>query len=235
VRRCLLALLVVPILVGCGRNVSTSVRGGVLTVYSASPLSGAKARTGRDLTLGEKLALGLRRGVVGDFQVRFVAQDSARGAASGFDPDVVTANAQDVLRDSSAITYLGDSVPGATRISLPVLSNGTVPVLSPTDPDPQLTAPPRVVGDAYTGGDRTGYSLAPLTNAQIWALAGRRFPAAFHRQFGGTPNIHAARGVVAMNTALDAVKAAGEGGGDRRQVSKALGPVVQRTIARART
>ena len=234
-RRCLLALVVVSLLAGCGRNVSTSVRGGNLTVYSATPLTGAKAHIGRDLVLGEKLALGLRRGVVGDFQVRFAAQDSARGAASGFDPDIVTANAQDVLRDSSAIAYLGDSVPGATQVSLPVLSDGTIPVLSPNDPDPQLTAPPRVVGDAYTGGERTGYSLAPLTNAQIWALAGRRFPAAFHRQFGGSPNINAARGFVAMNTTLDAVKAAGDNGGDRRQVSKALGPVVQRAIARAGT
>ena len=115
-----------------------------------------------------------------------------------------------MLRDSSAIAYLGDSVPGATQISLPVLSDGTIPVLSPNDPDPQLTAPPRVVGDAYTGGERTGYSLAPLTNAQILGARRPPVPGRLHRQFGGSPNINVARGFVAMNTVLDAVKAAGD-------------------------
>jgi ABC-type branched-subunit amino acid transport system substrate-binding protein len=225
------ALLAVAVIAGCGRTVSTDVRGGVLTVYSASALTGPQAKTGEALVTGEKLALGLRRGAVGDLLVKYVSLDSARGAASGFDPTVVTDNAQNVVDDSSAIAYLGDAAPRATRVSLPILSAAQIAILSPTDPDGTLTAPAGGrPGDAYIRGVRTGYSLAPLRDAQIWALAGPRFRAEFRHAFGSAPNAQAARGFVAMNLVLDAVKAAGRQGGDRHGVTTALGPVVQRAL-----
>jgi len=227
----LLALLVVPVLASCGRTVSTDVRGGVLTVYSASALTGPQAKVGRALVTGEKLALGLRRGAVGDLLVKYVALDSARGARSGFDPTVVTNNAQTVVGDSSAIAYLGDAAPGATRVSLPILSAEQIAVLSPTDPNRTLMAPAGGrPADTYVRGVRTGYSLAPLSDAKVWALAGPRFRAQFRRAFGSAPSAGAARGFVAMNLVLDAVKAAGKQGGDRFGVTTALGPVVQRAL-----
>jgi ABC-type branched-subunit amino acid transport system substrate-binding protein len=227
----LLALLAVAAVSGCGRTVSTDVRGGVLTVYSASPQTGPQAKTGRALVTGEKLALGLRRGAVGPLLVKYVSLDSARGAASGYDPTVVTNNAQTVVGDSSAIAYLGDAAPGATRVSLPILSAEQLAVLSPTDPNRTLAA---AAGgrpaDAYVRGVRTGYTLAPLTDAQISALAGPRFRAQFRHAFAVAPNAANARGFVAMNLVLDAVKAAGKNGGDRLGVANALGPVVQRAL-----
>ncbi len=229
-RRCLVPLLALLALAGCGRTVSTDVRGGVLTVYSASALTGPQAKTGSAIVTGEKLALGQHRGAVGDLLVKFVALDSARGAATGFDPTVVTNNAQTVVGDSSAIAYLGDTAPRATSVSLPILSASQIAVLSPTDPDPALTAPPAVVGAPYVRGVRTGYSLAPLNDARIWALAGPRFKAAFRRTFGAPPSADAARGYVAMNLVLDAVRAAGRQGGDRHGVTEALRPVVQRAL-----
>jgi ABC-type branched-subunit amino acid transport system substrate-binding protein len=217
---------------GCGRSVSTDVRGGVLSVYSSSALTGPMADASRQVVTGEKLALGLHRGAVGDLLVKFVALDSARGAKSGYDRTVVTNNAQSVIADSSAIAYLGDTVPRATAVVLPLLSAATISVLSPNDPDPELTGPPSEVPDgSYVRGVRTGYSLAALSDAQIARLAGPGFPRAFRRAFGGRPTAGNARGYVAMTLLLDAVRAAGVNGGDRAGVARALGPVVQRALA----
>jgi ABC-type branched-subunit amino acid transport system substrate-binding protein len=235
VRRCLLALLVVPIVAGCGHPVSTDARGNVLTVYASSALNGAQSKTGLEMLTGEKLALGLHRAAVGILQVKLVARDSAGGTDSGFVSKIVANNAQAAVNDSSTIGYLGETVPRATRVALPILSAASISVISPGDPDPQLTAPAGTVpGNGFMHGVRTGYSLAALTDAQIFKLAGPRFPAAFRRTFGGRPTAATARGYVAMTLLLDALKAAGpKQGGDRKGVATALGPVVARALASA--
>ncbi len=213
---------------------STDVRGGVLSVYSSSALTGPQAATSEQIVTGEKLALGLHHGAVGDLLVKFVSMDSSRGADSGFDRTVLTNNAQSVVGDSSAIAYLGDTVPGATRVVLPILSAAAISVLSPSDPDPQLTPSPGAAPDgAYLRGVQTGHSLASLSDAQIAKLAGPGFPAAFRRAFGGEPTAANARGYVTMTVLLEAIKAAGVNGGDRAGVARALGPVVQRALGSA--
>jgi ABC-type branched-subunit amino acid transport system substrate-binding protein len=236
VRRCLLALLVVPALAGCGHHaISTNVHGDVLTVYSSSALSGPESAVSRRIVDGEKLALSVHKGAVGALLVRFVSLDSAREAASGFTRRIVANNAQTAVDDSTAIAYLGETVPLATRVSLPILSAATVSVLSPSDPDPQLTAPLGAVPDgAYLRGVRTGFSLAPLSDAQILRLAGPAFAPAFRHAFGGRPDAATARGYVAMNLIIAAVTAAGVHGDDRAAIARALGPVVERALASAR-
>jgi branched-chain amino acid transport system substrate-binding protein len=146
-----------------------------LTVYMSMPLHGPSAATGRDAVNAVKLALQEAQGRAGLFGVNFVALDAAdpEAESEGWDRDRVLENARQVISDFGAIAYLGELSSGASALSVPVLNEGGVLMVSPSSTYVGLTReggigrgePERF----YPSGRRTFARVVPADHVQAAA------------------------------------------------------------------
>lgn len=149
-----------------------------LTVYMSMPLHGPSAATGRDAVNAVKLALQEAQGRAGLFGVNFVALDAAdpEAESEGWDRDRVLENARQVISDFGAIAYLGELSSGASALSVPVLNEGGVLMVSPSSTYVGLTReggigrgePERF----YPSGRRTFARVVPADHVQAAAQIG---------------------------------------------------------------
>lgn len=145
-----------------------------LTVYSSLPLQGPAGPESEDVANGERLALSRAGAQVGDFTVKLIVLDDSTAKSQRWDGRQTADNARTVVRDKSAIAYLGDSDSGATAISLPVLNAAGVLQVSPTSTYAGLTrAEDADKGEPekyYPAGTRTFARPAPSDRFQAEAL-----------------------------------------------------------------
>ena len=146
-----------------------------LTVYTSMPLHGPAAATGRDAVNAVKLALEEAQGRAGLFGLNFVALDAAttETETEGWDRDRVLENARRVISDVGAIAYIGELSSGASALSIPVLNEGGVLMVSPSSTYVGLTReggigrgePERF----YPSGERTFARVVPADHIQAAA------------------------------------------------------------------
>jgi branched-chain amino acid transport system substrate-binding protein len=147
-----------------------------LTIYISMPMHGPSAVTGRDAVNAVKLALDEARGQAGLFGVNFVALDAATPEAAGWTEDRVLDNARRVISDLGAIAYIGELNSGASALSVPVLNEGGVLMVSPSSTYVGLTReggigrgePERF----YPSGRRTFARVVPADHVQAAAQIG---------------------------------------------------------------
>lgn len=149
-----------------------------LTVYTSMPLHGPDAATGRDAVNAVKLALEEARGRAGLFGVNFVALDAAPPETEneGWDRDRVLENARRAISDSGAIAYIGELSSGASALSVPVLNEGGVLMVSPSSTYVGLTREGGIGrGEPekfYPSGRRTFARVVPADYVQAAAQVG---------------------------------------------------------------
>jgi branched-chain amino acid transport system substrate-binding protein len=148
-----------------------------LTVYTSMPLHGPAAATGRDAVNAVKLALEEAQGRAGLFGLNFVALDAAttetETETEGWDRDRVLENARRVISDAGAIAYIGELSSGASALSITVLNEGGVLMVSPSSTYVGLTReggigrgePERL----YPSGERTFARVVPADHIQAAA------------------------------------------------------------------
>lgn len=150
---------------GCGGD-SGSV-GATLTVYVSVPLSGESAAAGRSVATGARQALDAAGGRAGGYRVRARYLDDTGGGAR-WDPVATAANARRASEDSTAIGYIGDLSPAATRTSLPITNEAEILQVDPGTGPSYLT---RHVGEDLDperyrpSGDQTFVALLPAGGA----------------------------------------------------------------------
>ncbi len=110
-----------------------------LTVYASLPLQGPAGPESEAVANGARLALRQAGGKAGELVVKLVVLDGSTPKAGRWTREQAADNARTVVRDRTAIAYLGDGPSGATAISLPILNAGGVPQVSPTSGDQGLT------------------------------------------------------------------------------------------------
>lgn len=103
---------------GCGTAVE-SKEGATLRAYASLPLSGGQAQAGRAAMRGAERALARVNGRAGPWRLRVVYMDDT-GGGEDWTLAQVGKNARRAAEDSTAIGYIGDLDPGATRFSLPI-------------------------------------------------------------------------------------------------------------------
>ena len=103
-----------------------------LTVYASLPLQGPAGPESEAVANGARLALREAGGKVGGLIVKLAVLDDSTPRADGWDREQTAENARAVVRDRTAIAYLGDGPSGATAISLPILNAAGVLQVSPT-------------------------------------------------------------------------------------------------------
>ena len=170
-------------LAGCGGDDgggSGSGSGGdeakELTVYSSLPLQGAARPQSAKLVNGIKLALDQAGGRAGDFKVKYVSLDDSTAQAGTWTPEATSANARKVAQDDSAVAYIGEFNSGATAVSLPLLNDGGVAMVSPANSAVGLTtdgagAEPGEPDKYYPSGERTYARIVPTDALQGAGMA----------------------------------------------------------------
>jgi branched-chain amino acid transport system substrate-binding protein len=104
-----------------------------LTIYSSTPLQGASREQSVSIVNGIDLALDQAGGKAGKFKIKHESLDDSTAQAAGWAPEQVSANARKALRDKSTIAYIGEYNGGASAVSMPILNEGPIPQISPTN------------------------------------------------------------------------------------------------------
>src|SRR5215510_4278675 len=110
-----------------------------VTVYSSLPLQGASRIQTEAVNNGAKLALEQAGGKVGNFTIKFNPLDDSTAQAGNWTPEAESANARKAAQDSSTAFYLGTFNSGAAAISIPILNQAGVPMISPANTAVGLT------------------------------------------------------------------------------------------------
>jgi len=165
---------------GClgGEERSTRIEGGTVKVYSSMPRSGVSAAAARATAAGQRLALADAGGQAGDLEVELVELDSAEPGERLWDPDLVSANAEQAADDPRAIAYLGELDYGGSAVSVPITNDADLLQVSPADGLTSLTRTPLGRPRAgperyYPNGRRSFVRLVPADELQAEVLLAR--------------------------------------------------------------
>ena len=114
-----------------------------LKIVSSLPMSGISHSTTQTIVNAEILRLEQANYSVcgGKYKVEYEAWDDASAALGKWDPALETENANNAVTDNSIIAYLGTFNSGAARLSIPILNEANLVMISPANTYPGLTKP----------------------------------------------------------------------------------------------
>lgn len=181
--RGVLVLGTVLALSACGSSSSSSSSGGsgsssgganTVDVYSSLPLQGASTAQTDPMVNGIKLALSQAGGKAGKFTVNYQSLDDSTAAAGKWDPGQTAANARKVASDPKAVYYIGEFNSGASEVSIPILNQAGVPMVSPANTYVGLTTnlPGSAPGEPqkyFPTGKRNYLRIVPIDSIQAAA------------------------------------------------------------------
>src|SRR3954464_6693343 len=104
-----------------------------LTIYSSVPLQGASRVQTEALVNGAKLAVEQANNKAGSHTVKYVPLDDSTAQAGSWTPEATSANALKAAQDKSTAVYIGEFNSGASKVSIPILSEAGVPQISPAN------------------------------------------------------------------------------------------------------
>jgi branched-chain amino acid transport system substrate-binding protein len=118
----------------------TTTDKGTIKLYSSWPLSGAMTQTGNDAVAAIKLALEDYGNAAGGFALEYTALDDGIAANNGqWDAGVESANANEVINDPDAMVYMATYNSGAAKISIPIMNDAGMAMISYANTYPGLT------------------------------------------------------------------------------------------------
>ena len=148
--------------------------GNTVDIYSSLPLQGASTAQTDPMVNGIKLALSEAKNKAGNFTVNYQSLDDSTAAAGKWDPGQTAANARKVAGDSKAVYYIGEFNSGASEVSIPILNQAGVPMVSPANTYVGLTTdlPGSAPGEPqkyYPTGKRNYLRIVPIDSIQAAA------------------------------------------------------------------
>jgi ABC-type branched-subunit amino acid transport system substrate-binding protein len=121
------------VLAGCGTATGgtsrVTVSGSTLTVYASQPPGSSGGQSAADMLDAEQLALRQAGDRAGKFRVRLIKLGGSK----------LSDNARTAIQDKTTIAYLGELQPGTSQISVEILNQQGVLVVSPADTADYLT------------------------------------------------------------------------------------------------
>ena len=183
VMRGCLVLGTVAALSACGSSSSSSSSssggasaggGKTVDIYSSLPLQGASTAQTDPMVKGMQLALSQAGGKAGSFTVNYQSLDDSTAAAGKWDPGQTAANARKVAADPKAVFYMGEFNSGASEVSIPILNQAGIPMVSPANTYVGLTTnlPGSAPGEPqkyYPTGKRNYLRIVPIDSIQAAA------------------------------------------------------------------
>ncbi|MBA2598903.1 MAG: branched-chain amino acid ABC transporter substrate-binding protein [Chloroflexia bacterium] len=118
----------------------TTTDKGVIRIYSSWPLTGAMDQTGGDAVEAVRMALSDFGNAAGGFALEYEALDDGIAANNGgWDAGVESANANTVISDPDAVVYMATYNSGAAKISIPIMNEAGMAMISYANTYPGLT------------------------------------------------------------------------------------------------
>src|ERR1700759_1682291 len=163
---------------GAPASSSSSASGGgggnTVDIYSSLPLQAASSAQTGPLVNGIKLALSQANNKAGNFTVNYQSLDDSTAAAGKWDPGQTAANARKAAADSKAVYYICEFNSGASEVSIPILNQAGVPMVSPANTYVGLTTnrPGSSTGEPqkyYPTGTRNYLRIVPIDSIQAAA------------------------------------------------------------------
>ena len=183
---CLLAALALGV-TACGDDSSDEGGGGAgsgsgqsagktLTIYSSVPLQGASRVQTTAVVNGAKLAVEQAGNKAGNHTIKYVPLDDSTAQAGNWTPEQESSNARKAAQDDSTAVYIGTFNSGAAAVSIPILNEAGVPMVSPANTAVGLTtdepgAAPGEPDKYYPAGTRNYTRIVPKDTIQGAALA----------------------------------------------------------------
>jgi branched-chain amino acid transport system substrate-binding protein len=157
-----------------GSSGSSGGGGNTIDIYSSLPLQGASTAQTDPMVNGIKLALSQAGNKAGNFNVNYQSLDDSTAAAGKWDPGQTAANARKVAGDPKAVYYIGEFNSGASEVSIPILNQAGVPMVSPANTYVGLTTdlPGSAPGEPqkyYPTGKRNYLRIVPIDSIQAAA------------------------------------------------------------------
>lgn len=141
------------LLAACGSAASTTK---TLKIVSDEPMTGASLTQTQTIVNAEELRLAEANNQAcgGKYKISFEAWDDASAALGKWDPAVETANANKAAADKTIVAYLGTFNSGAAKLSIPILNQANLLMVSPANTYGGLTT---TVGADVPGGEPGKY------------------------------------------------------------------------------
>jgi branched-chain amino acid transport system substrate-binding protein len=145
-----------------------------IDIYSSMPLLGPLTSATVPAVNGMKLALDQAGGKAGQWTVKYTSLNDATAAKGNYDLGQCAADARTAATDSKAVAYLGEFNSGCTEVSLPILNQAGIPMISPANTYVGLTTnePGSGPGEPqkwYPSGTRTYLRIVPRDSIQAAA------------------------------------------------------------------
>lgn len=145
---------------------------GTIRLYSSWPLTGASQKLGQDMVNAVRMAIEDHGGVAGGYTIDYQPLDDATATAGGWDQGKEAENANRAVADADAMIYIGTYNSGAAKISIPILNEAGMPMISPANTYPGLTkkiegvVEPNEPEVYYPSGSRTYCRVVPSDEIQ---------------------------------------------------------------------
>jgi len=150
--------------------------GKQLTIYSSVPLQGASRVQTTSVVNGAKLALEQAGNKAGAHTIKYTPLDDSTAQAGNWTPEQESSNARKAAQDKSTAVYIGTFNSGAAAVSIPILNEAGVPMVSPANTAVGLTtnqpgSNPGEPDKYYPAGTRNYTRIVPKDTIQGAALA----------------------------------------------------------------
>lgn len=122
-----------------GTTTSGGGAGETIKIVSSLPLTGSSLGQTQTIVNGFKMALEENNNKAGNFTIVYESKDDATAAAGKWTPEAEQANAQAALNDKDVMVYLGTFNSGAAAVSIPILNQAGLVMISPANTAPELT------------------------------------------------------------------------------------------------
>src|SRR5438270_9767767 len=158
---------------GGGGGASTSK---TVKIMSSRPMTGA-SRT-QTVEIVNSIQLAIADTKINNVTVQFEALDDATAAKGSWDAAQEAENARKAINDKSVVAYIGTYNSGAAKVSIPLLNQAGIVMVSPANTYPGLTKPGKGEADEpnkyYPNGKRNYFRVVPADDLQgavgaVWA------------------------------------------------------------------
>jgi branched-chain amino acid transport system substrate-binding protein len=126
-----------------GGTATSTGDGNTVKIVSSFPMTGSSQGVTTTIVNGIKQVLEENKNTAcdGKIKIEFEAFDDATATAGKWDPAQVTANANKAVGDKNVVAMIGHLNSGAAKLSIPILNQANLAMVSPANTYPGLTKP----------------------------------------------------------------------------------------------
>lgn len=158
-------------------SIDSGASGNTVKIISSLPLTGASLGQSQAVVNGIKQAIDDNQSTAcdGKLKIDYESLDDATAAAGKWDPAQETGNANKAVADNNVVGYIGTFNSGAAKLSIPILNQANLVMVSPANTYPGLTKPGK--GEAnepnvyYPNSKRNFSRVVPADDLQGTAAA----------------------------------------------------------------